>query len=87
VALENLGLGIPDVLGDSLNVSSIVGRRLGDGSLEPVDLIGYQAGAFQGLLLERAEHGLDAMDNAHHDPGTDADTSTHDEPVSLFFTA
>ncbi len=84
VALEDLGLGFPQVLGDFLDQGLKVGRGLGDGPVELVDLGGNLAGVVQGLLFERAEDRLHAVCHAHHDARTHADSFMHDEPVSRF---
>ena len=85
VALEDVGLGeSPSSCGDLLDDRLELGRRLGHGAVEPLDLRRDLARDVEGLLLDRAEHRLHAMGHAHHDPRTDTDSLTHDEPVSRF---
>ena len=84
MALEDLGLGLAQFLGDLLDHGLQVGRRLGHGPVEPLDLGGNLAGIVQGLLFDRAEDRLHAVGDAHHDARTHADSFTHVEPVSQF---
>ena len=84
VALEDVGLGGTQHLGDLLDDDLQLGRRLRHGPVEPLDLRRDQARVVEGLLLDRAEHRLHAMGNADHDSRTDTDSFTHDEPVSRF---
>jgi hypothetical protein len=87
VTLEDLGLEIPHNLGDVVDEPLVVGSGLGNRPFKPLNLFVYEAWALEGLLLVWTEHRLNAVGHTHHDPGTYADTFTHDEPVSLFCAA
>ncbi len=84
VALEDLGRGVAQLLGDLLDQGFQVGRRVGHGPVEPLNLVGDLVGAVQGLFFDRAEDRLHAVGNPHHDARTHADSFTHVEPVSRF---
>ena len=84
VALEDVGLGGTQHLGDLLDDDLQVSRRSRHGPVEALDFRRNQARVVESLLLDRAQHRLHAMGNADHDSRTDTNSLTHDEPVSRF---
>ncbi len=85
MALEDVGRGAAQLLGDLLDERLQLGRRLGHRPVEALDLGGNLARGWSSDCCSiEPENRFDAVGDAHHDSRTDTDSFTHDQPVSRF---